>query len=250
VDDERLAQLLHDAVPEPPPATFDADDVLRTSQRLTARRRSLVRGTSLAAIVLLAAGLLTGLGVVGPGWFGHTGSSTASSGSANAPTGLTPAHGFQPKSGAGPKREGPDVLTNPPMQGGGIVGSAGQTAGSTPGGCGSTDGELAIALARELPSVGGPTPTAVSVPAVDCPVDTRSGAAYSVNDNGATGVVVALLRPGADNKPLTVAGTTQATVPTSRGDTVTVLSQSQPAGGVAPFADDITSIATSLAGQF
>ena len=57
MDDDRLAQLLHDAVQESPPATFDADDVLTESRRLTARRRSLVRNTTVGAVVLVAAGI-------------------------------------------------------------------------------------------------------------------------------------------------------------------------------------------------
>jgi len=63
--------------------------------------------------------------------------------------------------------------------------------GSTPGGCGSTDGELAVALANELPSVGDPKPT--TVPGADCPAGTTSSAAVSVTDNGAHGVIIALV---------------------------------------------------------
>ncbi|HEX3781067.1 MAG TPA: hypothetical protein VHX38_15505 [Pseudonocardiaceae bacterium] len=253
MDEDRLAQLLHDAVPDPPPATFDADDVLNASRRLTARRRSVVRGTSMAAIVLLSAGLLTGLGVVGLGWFGHTGSSSGLSSTAAGVAGPSnSSRGFQPKAGnkAGPELERPDVPTSSPMQGGGGAGSVGPTADSTPGGCGSTDGELAVALAGELPSVGDPRQT--GVPAADCPSDARSGAAYSVHDNGANGVVVAVLRPGTDtHTPLTTgSGTAQATVATKAGDTLTVLSQPQPAGGVIPFADKVTSIADALATRF
>jgi len=249
VDEDRLAQLLRDAVPEPPPATFDADDVLRTSRKLTARRQSLVRATSMAAIVLLAAGLLTGLGVVGLGWFGHTGSSNEAGSSAG--TAASQRGGFQPKSGgrAGPNAVRPDVPTASPMQGGGADGNVGPTADNTPGGCGSTDGELAVALAGELPSVGVPKPTPVRVPAVDCPADATSGVAYSVQDNGAAGVVVAVLRPRADTQALAVPGVAQATVATGRGRSLTVLSQPVPAGGTIPLADKVTAIATSLAGH-
>ena len=46
------------------------------------------------------------------------------------------------------------------MQGGGGTGNAGPTTGSTPGGCGSTDGELAVALANELARRQGISKTA------------------------------------------------------------------------------------------
>ncbi len=250
MDDDQLAQLLHDAVPDAPPATFDADDVLTTSRRLTARRRSLVRGASMAAVMLLAAGLLTGLGVVGLGWFGHTvggGVSSAGPEIVNGPA-ASPLFGSESRR-AGPNAERNDVPATPPMQGGGVAGSVGPSADNTPGGCGSTDGELAVALAGELPSVGGaPTPT--SVPAADCPSDARSGVAYAVRDNGVNGVVVAVLRYGTDGTALPVTGPVQASARTRSGNTITVLSQAQPAGGATPFAAKLPSIANSLATQF
>ncbi|HEY4018069.1 MAG TPA: hypothetical protein VGM75_05250 [Pseudonocardiaceae bacterium] len=252
MDDDRLAQLLHDAVQESPPATFDADDVLTESRRLTARRRSLTRNATMGGLVLVAAGLLTGLGVVGFGSFGHTVNSSA--GSSNSVEGLADpsptSNEFHPNSRprGGPEAQF-DVPVSPSMQGDGGTGSAGHMTGGTPGGCGSTDGELAVALAGELPSVGDPQPA--TVPSADCPSGTTSAAAVSINDHGAPGVIIALIRP-ASAPAVQVAGGVghAASSPTQRNTVVTVLSQPQPAGGPIPFQTQLSTIAQHLATHF
>lgn len=248
MDDDRLAQLLHDAVQDAPPATFDADDVLTESRRLTARRRSLVRNTTMGAVILVAAGLLTGLGVVGFGSFGHTVSDSAGS-AAPGQSDNPGANGndFHPnsRSGSGPRAQF-NVPESSPMQGGGGTGKAGPMTGGTPGGCGSTDGELAVALAGELPSVGDPKPAAV--PSADCPAATTRAAAYSVNDNGATGLIVALVRPATAPAVPATAGVGHAvSKPTQHNAVVTVLSQPQPAGGPIPYQAMLPTIAQDLA---
>jgi hypothetical protein len=253
VDDDRLAQLLHDAVQESPPATFDADDVLTESRRLTARRRTLVRNTTMGAVILVAAGLLTGLGVVGFGTFGHTVDSTAG-GANNAidaparPSSTSNEFHPNPHQGSGPKAQF-NVPESSPMQGGDGTGNAGPTTGSTPGGCGSTDGELAVALANELPSVGDPKPT--TVPSADCPAGTTSAAAMSVTDNGSPGVIVALVRPATAPPVQTTGGVGHANSdPTPHHNVVTVLSQPQTAGGTIPFQAQLPAIAQHLATHF
>lgn len=253
MDDDRLAQLLHDAVQDSPPATFDADDVLTESRRLTARRRSLVRNGTMGAVVLVAAGLLTGLGVVSFGSFGHTVSDSAGSA---APADATmnnqgnPGNEFHPNSRVqgGPEAQF-NVPESSPMQGGGGTGNAGPTTGSTPGGCGSTDGELAVALANELPSVGDPKPT--TVPSADCPAGTTSGAAVTVTDHGTAGVIIALVRPAsaAAVQPRSGVGHAAST-PTQHQNVVTVLSQPQSTGGTIPFQAQLPTIAQHLATHF
>jgi hypothetical protein len=253
VDDDRLAQLLHDAVQDSPPATFDADDVLSESRRLTARHRSLVRNTTMGAVILVAAGLLTGLGVVGFGSFGHTVSDSA--GSAGPAAGESDNPGsvgneFLPntRTGSGPKAQF-NVPESSPMQGGGGTGNAGPMTGGTPGGCGSTDGELAVALAGELPSVGDPERAAV--PSEDCPAGTTYAAAVSVTDHGATGVIVALVRPATAPAVQPAAGTGHAASgPTQHNVVVTVLSQPQPPGGPIPFEAMLPAIAQHLATHY
>jgi hypothetical protein len=253
VDDDRLAQLLHDAVQDAPPATFNADDVLTESRRLTARRRSAVRNSTMGAVILVAAGLLTGLGVVGFGSFGHTVNSSAGSA---APADATmnnqgsSDNEFHPNAriGNGPKAES-NVPESSPMQGGGGIGNAGPMTGSTPGGCGSTDGELAVALANELPSVGDPKPT--TVPSADCPAGTTSSAAVSVTDNGAHGVIIALVRPASAAAVKATGGAGHAaSTPTAQHNVVTVLSQPQTAGATVPFQSQLPTIAQHLATLF
>jgi hypothetical protein len=251
VDDDRLAQLLHDAVQDSPPATFDADDVLTESRRLTARRRGLVRNTTVGAVILVAAGLLTGLGVVGFGSFGHTVSSSAGSAAADSsdnPGALN--NGFHPDSHTKSGLEAPlNVPASPSMQGDGDTGSAGHPTGSTPGGCGSTDGELAVALAGELPSVGDPQITAV--PSADCPAGTTFGGAVSVVDHGAPGLVIALVRPASAAAVSATAGEGHATSRSTQHDTViTVLSKPQSTGGPIPFQAQLPAIAQRLATRF
>jgi hypothetical protein len=253
VDDDRLAQLLHDAVQDSPPATFDADDVLTESRRLTSRRRSLIRNGTMGAVILVAAGLLTGLGVVSFGSFGHTVSNSAGS-AAPADSAMnnqgSSGNEFHPNArvGNGPKAES-NVPESSPMQGGGGTGNAGPTTGSTPGGCGSTDGELAVALANELPSVGDPKPT--TVPSADCPAGTTSAAAMSVTDHGAPGVIIALVRPASAAQIQTGGGVGRANSnPTPRHNVVTVLSQPQTAGGAIPFQTQLLTVAQRLATHF
>ncbi len=253
MDDDRLAQLLHDVVQEGPPATFDADDVLAESRRLTARRRTLIRNTTMGAVILVAAGLLTGLGVVGLGSFGHTVSSSAggagsAAGTSDKPGGLN--NEFHPNSHP---KSGPEAQLNvpasPSMQGDGDTGSAGQSTGSTPGGCGSTDGELAVALAGELPSVGDPQRAAV--PTADCPSGTTFAAAMSIVDHGATGMIIALVRPATAKAVAPAAGVGHASSTSTQHDTViTVLSQPQQAGGPIPFQAQLATIAQHLATRF
>lgn len=253
MDDDRLAQLLHDAVQDSPPATFDADDVLNESRRLTARRRSLLRNGTMGAVVVVAVGLLTGLGVVSFGSFGHTVSDSAGSA---APANATqnnqgpPDNEFHPNSRV---HGGPEAQSNfpasSPMQGGDGTGNAGPTTGSTPGGCGSTDGELAVALANELPSVGDPKPT--TVPSADCPAGTTSAAAVTVTDNGSPGVIVALVRPATAAQVQTGGGIGNASSdPTPHHNVVTVLSQPRTSGGTIPFNTQLSTIAQHLATQF
>ena len=252
MDDDRLAQLLHDAVQDAPPATFDADDVLTTSRRLTARRRSLVRNGTMGAVILVAAGLLTGLGVVSFGSFGHTVSNSAGGAGPDDVTMNNQGSSdneFHPNAriGNGPKAES-NVPESSPMQGGGGIGNAGPMTGSTPGGCGSTDGELAVALANELPSVGDPKPT--TVPSADCPAGTTSAAAVTVTDHGSSGLIIALVRPAsaATDQPAGVARSTS--LPTQHQNVVTVLSQPRQAGGIIPFQAQLPTIAQHLATHF
>jgi hypothetical protein len=89
------------------------------------------------------------------------------------------------------------------------------------------------------------------VPIADCPAATTRAAAFSVNDNGATGLIVALVRPAsAAAVPAPAGAGHAASSPTQHNAVVTVLSQPQPAGGPIPYAAMLPTIAQHLATHY
>lgn len=60
MDEQRLGQAFRDAVEELPPASFGPDDVVAASRRATARRRSMLAGSTLLGVAVLAGGLVGG----------------------------------------------------------------------------------------------------------------------------------------------------------------------------------------------
>ncbi|HKN96451.1 MAG TPA: hypothetical protein VJX10_04990, partial [Pseudonocardiaceae bacterium] len=176
MDERQLAELFRAVAGQAPPASFDEHDVATASRKVTQRRRAVLASGGGLAVVLLAVGL-----VFGAGGFGHTLSGGGTTAVAVAPNrtsgGRANGHTVGPElAGPGVTRQEPSFPTTSPLQGGAAAGSAGHGAGSTHAGCGPTDGELAVALASELPAVGVPEP----VPgALICPSGARS-AAYAV----------------------------------------------------------------------
>jgi hypothetical protein len=179
VDDQRLSELFRVAVGDAPPASFDEKDIVAASHRVTDRRRSLLLGGGGLVVVLLALGLLLGTGLLR-----HTVGSGVSGANAVAggPTPLS--------TGRGPEAAVPGLIQSFPwstsVQGGVGTGKVG-TADGTHAGCGPVDGDLAVALAGELPSAGAQVPVPTSV---RCPAGSRSAA---VTVPG--GVVIAVLVP-------------------------------------------------------
>jgi hypothetical protein len=253
VDEDKLADLFRAAVADPPPASFDERDVAARSGRVTARRRSMLIGAGGLAVVVLAVGVLLGTGV-----FGHTangGTVAASAGVAQRPA-ATSGRGFGNVPLA-PPDAGAQVVTpsgthfpsSTPKQGGGENGGPGPAAGGTHAGCGPTDGQLAVALANELPSVGA----AVAAPtALACVPGTRS-ATYVVHDGMTTGYVTALLVP-VDAKSLfsdRAPGATGHTGPAHSGRwTAVVLSQPTQGPPTGPLANQIAGIQKAIAARF
>jgi hypothetical protein len=253
VDEDRLTELFRAAVADPPPASFDERDVATRSRQVTARRRSLAAGVGGLTAVVAVVGVLLGTGV-----FGHTasgGTVAASAGVAQRTTGSSgPGFGKGPLA---PPDAGAQVVIPPsthfssstPKQGGGENGGPGPAAGGTRAGCGPTDGQLAVALANELPSVGAAVP---APPALACVSGTRS-ATYVVHDGMTTGYVTALLVP-ADAKSLfsdSAARTTGHTGPAhSRRWTVVVLSQPTQGPPPGPLANQVTGIQKAIAARF
>lgn len=62
MDEQRLIGAMRDAAADAPPPSFDAADVVRTSHRVTARRRAATAGAALAAVLVVGVGVGVGIG--------------------------------------------------------------------------------------------------------------------------------------------------------------------------------------------
>ncbi|HEY3610930.1 MAG TPA: hypothetical protein VGL06_25770 [Pseudonocardiaceae bacterium] len=248
VDDQKLTGLFQSAVRDAPPASFDVRDVAmaaRAAKRATMRRRTWIIGGTGFVVVFLGVGLVLGGGTLGDALRG------TSSASANSAAGQsTVGNNLLPRASGGQAQRVPNGTGFPtatPLQGGGGVGGVGPGADGTPGGCGPTDGQLAVALANELSSVGAPPKP---VPAsIGCPAGSRA-AAYLVNDGSDSGYVVAVVTPA--GKPTAgdgAIGVARAVAPASGGRKITVLSVPASAGATAPLTGGLFGIAQDLAGK-
>lgn len=208
MDEQRLSALFRDAAGQPPPASFDTDDVVGASRRAMARRRSAVAGGSLLGLAVLAGGVVIGDQVL-------------------TPTPDSPPVASEAGPEAGDRALEPEVLTpfaDPP--------GAGTDSAPGSGGCGPADAELAAGLVAALDA--GP-----AVPFPDgCP---RGFRAAGVVVPG--GTVYALLGPSAvppDGGP----GAASAPVD---GQVLSVVSVPTDPSGVPPRADEVDDIAEELA---
>jgi hypothetical protein len=188
VDERKLSELFRNAVPDAPPPSFDYDDVAVESGRQRVRRRNALLGGSALGIALLAGATVLGVAL----WKG-TGTTNGAL-PANAPLAggnAEAAPNEVPSEDAGRSASGGaqdrSFSAEVPKQGGPPTGNAGtQEPGSTSSGCGQADGELAAALAGELPSAA---PSREPVP-LSCTPRAR-GAAFRVDG----GVVTLLVYP-------------------------------------------------------
>jgi len=247
VDEQKLTGLFQSAVRDAPPASFDVHDVALAAaaeKRATMRRRTWILGGSGFIVDFIAVGLVLGGGTLGDSLRGTSASSGAAAGRSTVDNNLAPrvSGGQAQKQG-----NGTDFPTATPLQGGGGVGGVGPGAGGTPGGCGPTDRELAVALARELSSVGAPPQAAPT--SVSCPAGSRV-AAYLVHDGSDTGYIVAVVTPA--GKPAasdSVNGAARAVQPAGGGRQITVLSVPASASAVAPLTGGLIGFALDLAGK-
>lgn len=238
MDEQELRSLFSAAPPDAPEPTFSQDDVVRESHRQTVRRRNrITTGVSAAALVVVgfgAYGLLSG----------GTPESMTAAGDGAMSSQSAPGSG-QP--GIGPARpeiggESPNFSSEPPRQGGDQGGKTGQLAEGASG-CEQVDGELATALAGELPGHVAGTP---AVPGGACSTVSRS-AGFPV----AGGEVSAAVYPKGipvvfKSQP---AGAVQAEVATASGGKLVLVSVPSP-GGTAPYAGQVDAFAHALAPQF
>ncbi|MEV6640081.1 hypothetical protein [Amycolatopsis sp. NPDC051371] len=238
MDEQELRSLFSAAPPDAPEPTFGRDDVVRESRRQTVRRRNrITTGVSAAALVIVgfgAYGVLSG-GTPEALTSAGDGAMSSQSGPGTGQPGISPA---RPEIGGG----SPNFSSEPPRQGGDQGGKTGQLAEGASG-CEQVDGELAIALAGELPGHVAGTP---AVPGGACSTAARS-AGFPV----AGGEVSAAVFPKGipvvfKSQP---AGTVTARVTTASGGSLLLVSVPS-AGATAPYASQVDAFARALAPRF
>ncbi|MGW3992938.1 hypothetical protein ACWEF6_05560 [Amycolatopsis sp. NPDC004772] len=237
MDEQELRSLFSAAPPDAPSPTFSRDDVVRESRRQTLRRRNrITAGVSAAALVVV------GFGAYGVLAGGTPEALIATDNAAPAHSGpgvAQPGDGsMRPEVGG----ESPNFSSQPPQQGGAGDGKTGQLAEGASG-CEQVDGELATALAGELP---GHVSATQAVPGGACSTVARS-AGFPVPG----GEVAAAVYPKGTlevfkSQP---AGTVTARVGTASGG-VLVLVSVPSAGAAAPYAGQVDGFARDLAPRF
>lgn len=240
--DEQELKSLFSAVPgDAPPPTFSASDVATESKRQTVRLRNRIAVGGSAVILVLAGfgvfGVLSGLHLE----LGPTGASSNDAAVAQSQAG--PGAG-QPQPSAGrPLAEGgpPNFATPPPQQGGSGATKTGPAAEGAFG-CEKVDGELATALAGELPAHVTP---AMATVGDACSTGTRA-AGFPVPG----GTVSAAVYPAGARTPDSVPESGQkASAVTPSGGTLVLISKPDP-GGQAPYATELQQFANDLAPRF
>lgn len=246
MDENRLTELLKDAVAETPPPSFTHADVTRESERQRVRRRNgLLTGSAFGVAVLAGA---TALGVAL--WTGETAPSQVTSAESDAAAGNGNAAPYElpdeDAKAAAPTERGQDQGFPPetPKQGGSSAGN-GRPAGpaGTPSGCEQVDRELAAALAGELPATADIKVADASPVTFSCPADSR-GAAF-ILPNGQLSVI--RLAVGQTMVFDSSTGTTSADASTSTGGTIVVVSVPATADSPAPYASDLSRFASAVA---
>jgi hypothetical protein len=238
MDEQELRSLFSAAPGEAPDPTFGQDDVVRESRRQTVRRRNrITTGVSAAALVVVgfgAYGVLSG-GTPESMTAANDSGVSAQSGPGSGQPGLDPA---RPQVGG----ESPNFTSQPPQQGGDGGGKTGHLAEGASG-CEQVDGELAIALAGELP---GHLAAAQASPGGACSTGSRS-AGFPVPGGEVAAAVYPKGIPAVfKSQP---AGTVTARVSTASGGTLVLISV--PGGGsAAPYAGQVERFAHDLAPRF
>lgn len=247
MDEHKLAGAFRDAVRETPPASFDATDVVAASHRVTARRRMQLAGGSALGVVVLAGGLVLGNSTLGDG--GHPAAPMAG----GRPSTSGQARVFTAQGEPNPRMTAPGNSVNPnslpgqpPKQGSGESGMAGQPTGNPRPGCGSVDRELAAALAGELPAIAGSPPIMADGP---CPAGARA-VAVAVRDGASAGTLTVVLVPAPNSGRAGPDAGPAAVVASHSGGTLTVSSRAAAGSSAAPYTDQVGKVATDLATHF
>ncbi|WP_410637442.1 hypothetical protein [Amycolatopsis sp. lyj-346] len=237
MDEQELRSLFSAAPPDAPSPTFSRDDIVRESRRQTVRRRNRIT-TGVSAVALVVAGF----GAYGVLSGGTPKSMTAADNAAPAQSGpgsAQPGDGsMRPEIGG----ESPNFPAQPPQQGGAGDGKTGQLAEGASG-CEQVDGELAIALAGELP---GHVAATRAVPGGACSTVSRSAGFPVPGGEVAAAVYPKGIPEVFKSQP---AGTVTARVGTASGGVLVLVSVPSP-GAAAPYAGQVDRFAQDLAPRF
>jgi hypothetical protein len=238
MDEQELRSLFSAAPGEAPSPTFSQDDVVRESRRQTVRHRNRITAGVSAAVLVVA-----GFGAYGV----LSGSTPKSMTAANGDAVSSQSDLGSSQPGDGPMRpqvggESPNFSSQPPRQGGDGGGKTGPLAEGASG-CEQVDGELAIALAGELPAHVAAIP---AVPGGACSTAARS-AGFPVPGGEVSAAVYPKGIPVVfKSQP---AGSVTARVPTASGGELVLVSVPSP-GEAAPYAGQVDQFARDLAPQF
>ncbi|APU17856.1 MULTISPECIES: hypothetical protein [Actinoalloteichus] len=234
MDEKKLSGLFHDAVGDAPPASFDEQDVVRTSHRVTVRRRMTAAGGSVLGVAVLTGGLVLGgllPGFDGPGPSGDLAQTEAPSEDQRSPSVMV-----QPLPESS-QESGPTASEGSPM-------SSAETGFQD--GCGEVDPVLADLLAQELPETADETPQPA---ALNCLPGARA-VSVEVQDDSGIGVLSVVLAPEPAGSPTAAELPEEgvnASISTANGELLTVTVEPRQGSGDAPHADEVGDLLSRLA---
>lgn len=246
VDDEQLGALFRAAASDPaaPAPGFDHGTVVRTSRRITARRRTAVTGAGLALLAVVGIG--GALALTAPSEGGDP-PATAAAPMIAPDEALTDQDGAQdaapPEDARSGRQAPPRAAESAP---GAAPSPAPRAAAVGPLGPGTAecadrqDPALRALVEQVFPEVVGATEAATTM---ECRPGGERGVNVEVRDGTATGLLtVQYLPPGTQPQPLEGA----LSASTASGGTVVVSSRGQGPDAAAPFADRLEALLTHL----
>lgn len=222
MDERKLEELFRDTVRTIPPASFDEQDVTRGARRITARRRRVAIGGTVAAAAVLAGGVGIGSQVLAP-----------PADNVASPPQTQPAQ---------PTAEAPA----PRVQGGPSVLEERST------GC-APNAQLVEAVTAELPAAANSSPSAPA----NCPSGAKA-AAFELRDGQAAGQVTVLVSPAGAMSPQEAApgderlpdGAQRSVRKARSGKLVVVVSEPDPSSPAPPYGARVAPLAGDLATRF
>lgn len=209
MDEQRLADALLAATTDVPPPSFDHADVVRSSRRITMRRRSALAGGALAVLAVVGVGVAGGLTDGGRG-------EIASSAAAPAPAREAPAGTASPDADAAPAPREAQPPSGPIADAQAAPAAAPPLGPGDPDGCADRQDPALRAIVEQV------LPEVIGAPAAATSLECRPGGERGMYVELSGGVLgVAYLPPGTPPHRVDASGPT-STEPTASGGTVTV----------------------------